>query len=68
MAVSTATYSWNSGTLVTATGTLAEVMAEMNAGADSTASLQTRDFLVSPPYYNGTNISAVWYVNKTTGW
>ena len=61
MAVATTKHPWNSGMYVTATGTLNEVMSEVTAGADSSAPLENREFLIAPPYYNGTNITAIWY-------
>ena len=60
MTVSTATYAWNSGVLVTATGTLAEVMTDMTSNT-SYALENKEDFLIEPPFYNGTNITAIWY-------
>jgi hypothetical protein len=66
MAVSTATYGWSSGTFVTASGTTAEVLTELTAGASSSATLQNRDFLISFNYSNGSTPSAVavWYSSK----
>lgn len=73
MAVSTATQAWNSGTLVGAFGTCSEVLAEMGAGASSSATLENRDMLMSwGVYYDSTSNSsmagALWYSTKTTGW
>jgi len=66
MAVSTTTYAWNNGTIVTAEGTLAEVITEITAGASSSAPLTSRENIIAPPHYNGTNITAVWWSTKNT--
>ena len=64
MTVSTATYNWyDMGTFVTASGTLAEVLTEMTAGASSHATLQSRENIIS--FMGDTSdVTAVWYTNK----
>ena len=68
MAVSTATYACNFGTLVTATGTMAEVLGEMVA-ASSGATLGCRENLLGITFYHGGTLStpsmaAVWQHKK----
>jgi len=61
MAVSISSTAWNSGYLVSASGTIAEVNTEMAAGAASKCALRCREYLLG---YGGTtagNCVAVWY-------
>ena len=64
MAVATTKHPWNSGMYVTATGTLNEVMSEVTDALDSSATLENQSFFIAPPFYNGTNITAMWYTTR----
>lgn len=64
MTVSVASAAWNSGHLVSASGTIAEVNAELAAGTVSKLPLECREYLMS---YGGTsagNCVALWYHHK----
>ena len=61
MAVSVTTAAWNAGILVQASGTIAEVNAEITAGAASKYPLRSREYLMG---YGGTGAGtcvACWY-------
>ena len=74
MTVSTATQDWNSGTLVGAYGTCEEVLAEIGAGASSSATMENREFLMAwGVYYDSTSSTTragvLWYnTKKPTDW
>ena len=61
MAVSTTSTAWNSGILVSAYGTEAEVHAEMAAGADSKCPLVAPEFLMGFGGTTAANCVAFWY-------
>jgi len=65
MAVSTTTTAWNSGYLVTAYGTEAEVHAEMAAGADGKCPLVSPEFLMAFGGTTAGNCVACWYYRGT---
>lgn len=70
MVVSTATVSWNGGTLVGAYGGSSEVLTELGTGADSNATMENREFLMAwGVFYNGdssaTEAGALWFNTKT---
>ena len=70
MTISTSTVAWYNKTLVTATGTPAEVATEIATGASSTASLQHLEDILSwdtywKPGSNTTLCQATWIVSRT---
>ena len=70
MAVSTATYACEFGSLITAEGTLIEVVTELAAGADSKAPLQNWENLITftdPTIHS--QCTAVWkHSNHPADW
>jgi len=71
MAVSTTTWAYTNchRSVVSASGTMTEVITEMTIGADSTASMQSVDDLfMSPILYKDKIIAAWWSPKYDSDW
>lgn len=68
MAVSTTTWDYLACncSVVSASGTMTEVIAEMVLGADSSGAMQSREHLIKPPEWNTlyNKYYALWYSMK----